>query len=131
MRSLAAADAGGINPTSVAALRIRASTALNTLLRVNVASATTLFDFAAANGWTIAFPDPRQKMEFDAYVRSFQTGRAIPKTISRERPLAFTLDVTSISGASSRLYLYDAAGEDFESLGPDAQLEWYRRFRGR
>lgn len=23
------------------------------------------------------------------------------------------------------------AGEDFESLGPDAQLEWYRRFRGR
>lgn len=72
-------------------------------------------DFAAANGWTIAFPDPRQKMEFDEYVRSFQAGRAIPKTISRERPLAFTLDVTSISGASSRLYLYDAAGEDFEA----------------
>lgn len=23
------------------------------------------------------------------------------------------------------------AGEDFESLGPDAQMEWYRRFRGR
>jgi MazG family protein len=23
------------------------------------------------------------------------------------------------------------AGEDFESLGPDAQLEWYQRFRGR
>ena len=48
LAGLAAADAGGINPTSVAALRIRASTALNILLRVNVASATTLFDFAAA-----------------------------------------------------------------------------------
>jgi ATP diphosphatase len=33
-----------------------------------------------------------------------------------------------VEGAAS---MAAEAGEDFESLGPDAQLEWYRRFRGR
>jgi hypothetical protein len=72
-------------------------------------------EFAAVNGWTVDFPDPAQKKDYDDYVRLFQAGRTIPKTISRERPFAFTLDVASISGARSRLYMYDAAGEDFEA----------------
>lgn len=72
-------------------------------------------DFAAANSLQVDFPDPAQKREFDDYVRSFQVGRPIPKTISRERPLAFTLDIATGGGAHSRLYLYDAAGEDFEA----------------
>ncbi len=72
-------------------------------------------EFAAVNGWTVDFPDPAQKTDFDDYVALFKAGRTIPKTISRERPFAFTLDVVSISGARSRLYLYDAAGEDFEA----------------
>ena len=72
-------------------------------------------EFAAVNGWTVNFPDPAQKKDYEDYVRLFQAGRTIPKTISRERPFAFTLDVASISGARSRLYLYDAAGEDFEA----------------
>ena len=48
LTGLVTAEAGGVNATSIAALRVRAAATLNTLLLVNSITATTLFDFAAA-----------------------------------------------------------------------------------
>lgn len=72
-------------------------------------------DFAFANGMQVTFPDPLQKKEFDQNIAGFKRGAKIDKTPSRERPLALTLDMTSRSGVRSRVYFYDAAGEDYEA----------------
>jgi len=72
-------------------------------------------DFAVRNGLTLSFPDSRQQVEYDNLVASLRQGRAVPKTGSSERPMAFTLDLKSATGIHCRLYLYDAAGEDFEA----------------
>jgi len=69
--------------------------------------------FAPANGLTVAFANSTEKHVYDQWVRRLMSGQVMDKTDSRYQPRAFTLTVNSAAGLGCRLYVYDAAGDDF------------------
>lgn len=71
--------------------------------------------FAPANGLTVAFSHPVEEAAFRNSVDRLQMGEVMDKTLPVPMPQAFTLAVSNAEGQQNcLLYLYDAAGEDFE-----------------
>lgn len=75
--------------------------------------------FAPANGLRVAFGSPAEETAYRALVVRLQKGQPLDKTLPVPIPQAFTLSFTlSIVEEDGEqnclLYLYDAAGEDFE-----------------
>jgi Double-GTPase 2 len=71
--------------------------------------------FAPANGLRVSFSSPDEEKTYRALVARLKAGQAMDKTLPEPVPHAFTLSVADEGGEQScLLYLYDAAGEDFE-----------------
>jgi hypothetical protein len=66
--------------------------------------------FANDNGLTLAFADPSEEVAYRARIGRLQKGEVLDKTSDVR---TFNLTLTRARGQSCRLYLYDAAGEDF------------------
>ena len=71
-------------------------------------------DFAPENGLEVRFGDPTEERVFRQYVEWLDKGMVMQKTIPIPIPRAFNLSLRSEDGQGCLLYLYDAAGEDFQ-----------------
>ncbi|MEI8372628.1 MAG: hypothetical protein WCJ35_07320 [Planctomycetota bacterium] len=70
--------------------------------------------FAPENHLTVDFANPAEKQAYKVAIERLLSGQVADKTRSQFTPKALTLLVQSkSSGFGSRLYIYDAAGEDF------------------
>jgi hypothetical protein len=65
-------------------------------------------------GSSLSFSDPNQATLYSHYRNVLGHGHILPKTPDY-RPPAFHIEIKGASGNSARAYIYDAAGEVFES----------------
>ena len=70
--------------------------------------------FAPLNNVKMRFENQAEETAYRMYVNALKEGRVMSKTISAPVPRAFTLSFRTSDGKGGVLYLYDAAGEDFE-----------------
>lgn len=70
--------------------------------------------FAPLNHVQIRFENQAEEAAYRMYVDALKEGRVMNKTMSTPVPRAFTLSFRAPDGKGGILYLYDAAGEDFE-----------------
>jgi hypothetical protein len=71
--------------------------------------------FAPANGLKVTFASPAEEEAYRSLVTRLRKGQPLDKTLPTPVPQAFTLSVAEEDGEQCcLLYLYDAAGEDFE-----------------
>jgi hypothetical protein len=73
-----------------------------------------LEEFAPSNGLDVNFTNPEEEQAYRGCIARFLEGRFLEKTGAGVIPKAFNVSVRSPS-TTTLLYLYDAAGEDFEA----------------
>lgn len=74
-----------------------------------------LEEFARDNNLTVSFADAAEEQAFRQAVGLLKVGKVLPKTVAAATPRAFNLSLRPETGRGCLLYLYDAAGEDFEA----------------
>ncbi len=73
-------------------------------------------EFTPANGWSLRFSTDAEEAVYRRCIAGLQRGEAITKTLrDQETPTALTVEITLGNDEGCILYLYDAAGEDFEA----------------
>jgi hypothetical protein len=70
-------------------------------------------DFAPANKLEVDFGNQEEESNYRNYVEQLNIGRVMKKTV-RSTPVAFSLSIQPENSIGCLLYIYDAAGEDFE-----------------
>jgi hypothetical protein len=70
--------------------------------------------FAPANQIDISFGSPADEAVYRQHVEWLEKGLVMQKTLTLPIPRAFTISLVSPNGQGCLLYLYDAAGEDYQ-----------------
>ena len=70
--------------------------------------------FAPSNGITVRFANAAEEIDFQRKIQDLDAGQVMGATVRVETPTAFNLVLEPKQGPSSTLYMYDAAGEDFQ-----------------
>jgi hypothetical protein len=71
-------------------------------------------EFAPYNDIEVSLGNPAEEAVYRQYVEWLEKGLVMPKTVALPIPRAFTLSIKSPDGTGCLLYLYDAAGEDYQ-----------------
>jgi hypothetical protein len=71
--------------------------------------------FAGPNGLQVRFADPVEEADYQRHVGLLREGKVMPKTPTAPTPRAFNVVLQAPDSSGCLLYMYDAAGEDFEA----------------
>ena len=85
--------------------------------------------FALQNDLMFGFADAGEERAFRSWTERLDRGKLLDKTL-RSATRAFTLSITPPARPGSRVYLYDAAGEDFTSEDELVRHQFHRFMDG-